>query len=351
MGAKYEDLRTLMLQVALKKPPQNYTLEQAENALRKELKELAKDYNAFRRNKLTIYELIQSVVDEVLPNRVVAALGRFAEIKQFGQGDKPIFKKKLGRQRGKQFVTQVGLSGIYETFRLDSTYLEVTTKAHGGAAIIEFERFLDGLETLDELMWIIQMGLEDQMFNEVQNALIAAIQDMPNANIHTGASFSEAAMVKLINVAKAYGPIANIFCTPEFAGTITSSGNFGTAGGYSLTEQQEMRDVGHLGVFRSANVISLPQSFLNADNVLTVLNPGTAYVIPGGGSGDEKIVKIAMEGNTIVDDYKNADRSLEIQLYKKFGVAVLTTNYYCVYQNTALYSGTGHSAWVSPFGS
>ena len=337
-NTNFKDLKELAIQVATKKPPVNYTTEQAEDVLRKELKALATDYNAYRRNKLTIFELMQEVVDHVLPNRVIESMGRFAEIKQFPQGSKPVFKKKLGQLRGKSFVTQVGLSGIYETFRLDSTYIEVPTKAHGGAAIIEFERFLDGLESLDELMFIIQESMEDAFYKDVQDALIATMSDpsMPDANKHTHAGFSDAEMVKLINTARAYGGNANIFCTSEFASKITTSGSWGVSGGLSLTEQDEMRNQGYIGAFKGAGVFVLPQSYTDYYNTTQVINPGYAYVFPTGGSADEKIVKVAMEGNTIVDDYKNADRSMEIQVYKKFGVSVLHTNYYCVYRDSQL---------------
>lgn len=336
MNTNMQDLKQLAIQVAQKKPPVNYTTEQAEDALRKELKALCPDYNAYRRNKLAIFELMQEVVDNVLPNRVIESMGRFAEIKQFPQGTKPIFKKKLGALRGKSFVTQVGLSGIYETFRLDSTYIEVPTKAYGGAAVIEFERFLDGLENLDDLMFIIQEGLEDAFYTEVQNALIATMSGMPNANVHTNASFSDANMVNLINTARAYGGNANLFCTSEFASTISSSGAWGVSGGFSLKEQDEMRNQGYLGVFKGAGVFVLPQSFTDYHNTAKVINPGYGYIFPTGGSADEKVIKIAMEGNTIVDDFKNADRSMEIQVYKKFGIAVLNTNFYCIYRNTSL---------------
>ncbi len=338
MTTDIKDLKQLAIQVATKKPPVNYTVDQAEDALRKELKALCPDYNAFRRNKLTIYELMQEVVDTILPNRVIETMGRFAEIKQFPNGTKPIFKKRLGALRGKSFVTQVGMSGIYETFRLDSSYLEVPTKAYGGAAVIEFERFLDGLESLDEIMFIIQEGLEDAFYTEVQNALIATMANMPNANVHTHAGFSANDMVTLFNTARAYGGNANLFCTPEFASTITSSGswNDGTNGGWSLKEQDELRNQGYIGMFRGAGIFVLPQSFTDYSNTVKVINPGYGYIFPTGGAADERIIKIAMEGNTIVDDFKNADRSMEIQIYKKFGVAVLNTNFYCIYRNTSL---------------
>lgn len=339
MGRDIKDLKILARQVARKQPPTNYSQADLEQAFRKELKELAKDYNHYRRNRLTIFELIQEVVDEVLPNRIVEAMGRFAEVKQFNQGQKPIFRKKVGRQRGKNFVTQVGLSGVYETFRLDSQYIEVPIQAYGGAALVELERYLDGLEEIDELVDIITEGLEDAVYKEVQNALIAAIFTMPVPNIFSTNEFNAEEMVNLINVARAYGGNATIFCPPEFAATITPSAGYSAAGGYfgSAVEEAEMRTQGWIGAFRGANTIVFPQSFEDTNNRRKQINPGLAWIIPSGGTADEKIVKVAMEGSSLVDDYKNADRSMEIQIYKKFGISVLTTNHYCVYQNTGLY--------------
>ncbi len=346
MGRELKDLKILAKQVARKQPPTNFTQQDVEKAFRAELRELAKDYNTYRRNSLTIFELIQDVIDEVLPNRVIKAIGRFSETRQFAQGQRPIFRKKLGKQRAKKFVTQVGLSGIYETFRLDSEYIEVPIQAHGGAALIELERYLDGIENIDELMDIVTDGLEEAVYREVQDALIAAISYMPSPNVYSTNEFDAEEMVKLINVARAYGGNANIFCPPEFAATITPSAGYSPDGGYfgSSVEEAEMRSQGHIGVFRGANVFVLPQSFETDENLKKQINPGLAYIIPSGGSGDERIVKVAMEGNAIVDDYKNADRSMEIQVYKKFGVSVLTTNYYCVYQNTDLY--TPEDGWT-----
>jgi len=342
MGRELKDLKILAKKVAKKQPPANFTQQDAENAFRAELRELAKDYNTYRRNKLTIFELIQDVVDEVLPNRVIDIMGRFAEVRQFAQGQKPIFKAKLGQHRYKRFITQVGLSGIYETGRLDREYIEVPVRAYGGAAVIELERYLDGIENIDELMDIILLGLEDAVYKEVMDALLANVSNMPVPNVVSTPTFDGDEMVKLINICRAYGGNANIFCPPEFAATVTPSAGFHAnilqnyAG--SPTEQDEMRNQGYIGVFRGGRLIVLPQSFEYVDNTEKVINPGLAYVIPSGGQADERIAKVAMEGGAIVDDYKNADRSMEIQIYKKFGVAILTSNYYCMYQNLEAYT-------------
>ena len=62
------------------------------------------------------------------------------------------------------------------------------------------------------------------------------------------------------------------------------------------------------------------------------VHPSWAYIFPS----DIKPVKLAFEGQTVIDEFKNADRSREIQAYKKFGIATFATNAMCVYRNETL---------------
>ena len=91
---------------------------------------------------------------------------------------------------------------------------------------------------------------------------------------------------------------------------------------------------GYLGNYKGHRVIILPQSFEDETNTKKVLDPSYAWIIPTG-SG-EKPIKVAMEGQTIVDEYVNKDRSREIQVYKKIGVGAKITNNICVYKNSQL---------------
>jgi hypothetical protein len=308
-----------------------FSYEELEDQFRMELRELAKDFNAYRRNKLVIFELMQDAVDAVLPKKVKEVIGMFAEVKTYPNGTKPVFTTRAGKNRAKQFITKVGLSGVYETFRLDNKNFEISTTAFGGAAQIELEQFLDGNANFDELVEIIMDGLEESIYDEINLALIAAITDMPAANKHSAAAFDATEMQSLVNTVMAYGSGATIFCTREFAGSIV------TATGYvSDVDKNDIRNQGYLGKFYGADIVVLPQSFTDETNTAQVINPEYAWVIPKGGSASEKVVKVAIEGETIIDESKNADMSREIQAYKKFGTAVLFVNHIGSYQNTAL---------------
>ena len=99
------------------------------------LKELAGSVNQFMKNRYDIYDIVIQVADEVAPKKVIDGIGMFAEVQVVGQNQKALFKKKLGRNRAKKFLTQVGLSGVYETFRLDTSTFELAAHAVGGGAV------------------------------------------------------------------------------------------------------------------------------------------------------------------------------------------------------------------------
>ena len=316
------------------------TVEEVESTLREELNALAKDYNSYRRNKYDIFEIMQVAADEYLPNKVIAAMGAFAEIRTYNDGQKVEFKIRKGKLRGKKFVTAASPAGVYEAFRLDSDVFSVNTKAIGGATTIDFNRYLCGDEDMAENMTVLYEGIEDAIYKMVQDALIATVEgvtaDTKTNNYAVVNGFDAQAMVTLINTVKAYGTGAIIYATREFiadmGADIIVEGTKG-APNVSSKDIDAIHDTGLIQVFRGCPIVELPQSFADDTNTEKVINPAYAYVFPTGG---EKVVKIAFEGNTQVDEFKNRDRSWELEAYKKVGVAILHTNNWAVYHNTKL---------------
>jgi len=107
---------------------EKYTAEQTSELLRAQMNILAHDYRSFRENKNTIFSLIEQTIDEVLPAKVMQQYEQFADVRTVAQGDKVVFVRRIteaSRMRAKQFVTQVGLAGRYETFMLDGELLRL----------------------------------------------------------------------------------------------------------------------------------------------------------------------------------------------------------------------------------
>lgn len=303
--------------------------------------EIANNFNCrttadFMRIKPDVFELLQEIADEYFPARLNAVLGQFAEIRQVPQGSKVEFKLRKGHQRGKQFVTQVAPSGQYETFRLDSSTFQVPVKAYGAGALVDWERFLNGDESFIELMQIIAEGIEDRIYEQIQGLMQSMMTDsrMPAANKYSGSTFDPAEMDRIIAVVRAYGKPA-IYATQEFASTITNQVGFtGATPTISEMDLVDIREKGYVGTYKGCPVIVLPQSFKDTDNKEKIMNPQFAYIIP---MGEEKIVKIVLEGLTQICEFDNRDWSSEIQMYKKVGIGIVgDVNFAGIYQNTSL---------------
>jgi hypothetical protein len=313
----------------------NYSFNELDETLRAELQEIAGSYALYRENKNVLFELIEQVVDEVLPQRVIEKYGDFADVRTFAQGDKPIFAVKVSqaaKQRAKKFVTKVGLAGVYEVFKLDGYTLEVPTEAWGGAAQIGFEEYLDGRIDMSDVIEIINDGLDECVYREIAKALKTMIGNVPNTNKRSNNTFVQTDMDELLAIADAYGR-ATIYCTFEFAATMVPDNNW-----ISNEQKNTMWNVGYLANYKGHNVVILPNSFEDTGNVVKVMDPSYAYIIP---TGADKPIKVAFEGGTAVREWENKDWSREIQTYKKFGVGLVGLNSgICVYQNTTLTQGT-----------
>lgn len=318
-------------QVAYSFGEDKFSYSDLNDTLRSELREIAGTYQLYRENKNTVFALIEETIDDVLPRKVMEQYGQFAEVKTFAQGDKPVFTQRIteaSKRRAKQFITKVGLAGIYEVFKLDGKTYEVPTSAFGGAAQIGFEEFLDGRVDFADVLDIVMEGLDRCVYVEIERALKGAVVNLQAANKSTQTDFVEAEMDRLISIADSYGQ-ATIYCTFEFAATMVPE-----EGWRSESMKDQMWSNGYLANYKGHRVIVLPQSYEDETNTVKVIDPAYAWIIPTG--GNDKPVRVAFEGQTIVDEYKNYDRSREVQVYKKMGVAAIITNNICVYVNSSL---------------
>ena len=335
-----KEMKELALCAAKNEAPANYSMENVNDALVEALREMAGSVNQFMKNRYDIYEIIIEAADEVVPKKVIDAVGVFADVQQVGQGQKALFRTRLGRTRARKFLTQVGLSGVYETFRLDHGYFELSGHAIGGACTIDFERMLDGAEDMADLVSLLTEAQTDAVYQEVQKALRAAFEKagVPENNRATGATFDGAEMMKLISTVRSYGSGAVIFAPPEFvaamgADEIAPMPANGAYGVYHPQDIDAIHNTGYINLFRGTPIVQIPQSFIDENNVETWIDPQLAYVLPTGG---EKVVKVVFEGQTQMYDFVNRDQSMEIHTYRKLGTAILTYHNWAIYKNTGI---------------
>lgn len=332
----------LAYHAARKSAPENFTEGTVDAAFRGELQKYCSSVAMFMKNRYDLYEVITKNADEIMPAKVIDRLGIFAEVVQVPQGAKVKFKtsKAASKMRAKKFLTQVGLSGVYETGRLDSDSFEVNVSAIGGGMTLDFERMLDGTDSLADVMEVLTEGLTDAIFLEVQKALRAAVDaNMPAANKVLDSAFDAKKMFKLCSTVKAYGSNAVIYAPGEFIAEmgpdaivpVTTS----VQGIYAPQDIEAIHNTGYINLFRGFPIVQIPQSFVDTDNVHTWIDPQIAYVLPVGAKG-ERIVKVVLEGNTQMSDYQNRDNSMEINCYRKIGAAIITYYNFGLYRNGSI---------------
>lgn len=322
--ADIKAIKELALYAAKKQVPAafaNQTIKDVNDALRAELKELCGTYDLYRRNKLDLFEIMQETMDEVVPAQVMQVISTFAEVKNYAHGQKPTFKIKKGKLRARKFATRATASGVYETFRLDTDTVDVNTFVIGDGAYIDFERFLSGDEDWADYMEALMDGMLHRIYKEIYNELMngAALLGKMNKKDTVG-SFSTADLDALLKIIKAYGdPV--IVATTDYINDMGDAVVEST--GATDADKEEIRNYGRILKYKGAPIIELPVSYEDETNTTEVFGGKFAFVLPSSGY---KILMVAFEGNTIVDDWTNRDRSMEIQAYKKMGTAIVTGN-------------------------
>lgn len=292
-----------------------------------ELNELGKD---FRENANLIFKLLEVNLSEVLPAKVMQMYGQFADVKNIAFGDKAVYKVKISeasKKRAKQFVTKVGEAGRYETFKLDGYQFEVATSTIGGAARIEWEEMMRGLNLNDYYSLVLE-GIDEAIYQLIADALVSMMTQLKPANKVTKNKFDEAEFDRLLTVADAYGK-ATIYCTFEFAATMVPAD-----GKWSDNMKDQIWNNGMFTTYKGHQVVVLPQSYVDTENYDKVIDPSMCYIIP---TGSEKPVKVVFEGTAQVKQFENRDWSTDINTWQRVGVASYIVNPgICIYKNTTL---------------
>ena len=327
----------LGIAAATGKIPAEYSASDVNETLREELKAF-NSYSYYRANKNVLFQLIEEIANVVVPKKVSAQFGAFAEVQSVNPGEKIVFKQRTGVSRGKRFVTVAGEYGTYRTFNVDSRDITMSPRVYAGAAILELGDFLCGRVDMAELMNIIIDGLADSIYKEIQGALVAAInaEDRPAANkgiMTTG--FDSAVFDSVLNTVAAYGDSVTIYCTRAFASTLFNQP--GWAGDSNpmtaLADYNDVREMGYVGRYKGANIVLLEQSFEDETNTTKTVEDKYAFIMP---AGKEKPVKIGIEGGTLIDEFRLQDGSVEVQAQHMFDVAVVANNYWGIVENQSL---------------
>jgi hypothetical protein len=289
MAKNLQDIKDLALHAAKRTVPtefSNKSVEDVNDALRAELKELCGTYNLYRRNKLDLFEIMQETMDAVVPAQVMQVIAQFAEVKSYPNGVKTQFKIKKGKLRARKFATRAAASGVYETFRLDTDVIDVQTFVIGDAAYIDFERFISGEEDWADYMEALMDGILHKIYEEIFNQLMngASLLGSINKTETRGGTFSKDDLLDLIKVVKAYGaPV--IVATSDYLNKMGPDEI--ATGTYADDDINAIHKYGRVLSFRGTPIVELPVSFKDETNKEEIFAGSYAFVLPTNG---EKVV-------------------------------------------------------------
>lgn len=313
---------------------ETFSAAQVNEAVIKELNELACDYRTYRENKNTIFRLIEETIDEVLPPRLLNMWEQFAEVKQIAEEERAVFRVRVSdaaKQRAKAFVARAADAARYETFILDGYEFTVNTGAVGAAARIPFQDMVTGRWSFAEMIDLILEGYDEWVYREIAAQLEQLIQDLPKANIAEANDFDEQLMDEVLAIADTYGNgPSQILCTFEFASKMLPVDAW-----VSDDMRNQRWNSGRLNAYKGHSIVILPQSLEDITNERKVVDPALAYVIP---NGMEKPVKVVLEGQTYSQEVPYLDDwSRDMQWFRKIGLGVMLYNHQmCVYRNNSL---------------
>lgn len=302
------------------------------NAIKKELN-LADNASVrdIRAVENEAFALIEEAVDEILPKKLEAVLGQFAEVKSFPRDAEVVFNiEKVGKNRAKLTISKGARGGIYRAARLDNKYFGLSTGVQTVAVYCTLEEILLGTMSLGELFTNIQEGFEEIVYKEVFEALAAGIPvaGYPRIKgddasiVSTTKAGLGASLDKVLPYVKQYG-VPTVFGS---AVAMDSLANPGDAYHLELEDSKDRRQIGIIRIYKGVKVVELPNYLVNNSNSAWAYDPRYVFVMPSG----VKPVKVALKGEMYIQKNAQAVGSETWEAHKIIGVGLAMANNFAV---------------------
>lgn len=285
------------------------------------IKELAS--NLTPNNRYELGQLIGFLVDDKFNQSVNQYIDMLADVKRVGLGDKAEFKQQLG-----QTVAKWQAKGSTATRSMVGTkYVTLETDELSVAPAIELEQLRNGQIDFTAVVQDASDKMEQKLILQVQSVLYAYWSALTSPYYATGSGTSVSNIDAIITAIGRIGSpvvLGDVALLQKFVG---SAGFTGTPVPESM--MMDFHATGLIGLYRGARLLQLNNPLINEiDMSTTLLQKGYAYVIPAGADPAKRPLKVVFEGE--VDTYETTyaqSRTLEIAMYKKVGVGLVSSRY------------------------
>lgn len=277
-------------------------------------------YQAYRRNNITLFEIIEEVVNLTISNDFmeIPFIENFVEFKNRAMGDKTAWYSE-----GKSYVSVVSFAGNHwdtnrealdagEEFTLPKEWVYIHVYD-------ELERFLLGIASLERLTDVIYRSfnkyIKERVYMQFQNVMTAVPSEFSkNGNSEEAVG----ALCDLVQAAGGYGSLT-------IAGTKAALRKLANSvpDKYFADSQREAKaNSGTIGEWEGNKLMVIPQ-VLKQGTFELALDNDTIFIM----GGDVKPIKVEFIGDTrtqeVRDGRVNNDMTMELQVQTCFGIAML----------------------------
>lgn len=299
-----------------KKDLENYLRDKINNDILKG----ATLYQAYRRNNLTLFEIIEEIVNITISNDVMECpfIDNFVEIKNRFLGDKTAWYSE-----GKTFVSVASFAGNHwdtarealdagEEFTLPKEWVYIHVYD-------ELERFLLGITTFEKLTDVIYRSfnkyLKERLYMQFQNVMTVVPDEF------SASGNSEEAVGKLCDLVQAAGGYSSLTIAGT-KGALRKLAGIVPDKMFANSQKEAKASTGIIGEWEGNRLMVIPQ-VIKPGTFELALDDSTVFIM----GGDVKPIKLEFVGDTRTQEVRdgriNNDMTMELQVQTAFGIGMM----------------------------
>lgn len=307
----------------------NFSKDETEHTLRSSLAEILdlSSHKNFRRamqaNGRAMFDVMEDVLDVLIVEGLEDQFDQFVDAKTAAIGDKPAFM--VDDYKLFSVATIAAGTNNIRRQKLDRQAFYVETEYKGVKIYAELEEYLAGKVDFSKMIAKVQRSMNAQLAADISSAIVAGYSALTSPYTYTGA-WSITEFNRMIqHVEAATGVKAMVI------GNRTSLQKVAPANiAYNGQIIESRNQLGFYSMIDGTTLYEIKQSHVPGTDTFAVGD--YLLVVP---AGDERIVKVLIEGDAIIEDSssgenRNADQSIEYTFEKKYGVGVITSTKYGV---------------------
>lgn len=277
-------------------------------------------FQAYRRNNITLFEIIEEIVNITISNDVIDCpfVDNFVEFKNRALGDKTAWYSE-----GKTFLSVASFAGNHwdtnresldagEEFTLPKEWVYVHVYD-------ELERFLLNITGLEKLTDVVYRSfnkyIKDRLFVQFQNVMTVVPSEF------SASGNSEEAVGALCDLVQAAGGYSSLTIAGT-KGALRKLANIVPDKMFATSQREAKASTGSIGEWEGNRLMPIPQ-VLKPGTFELALDDSTIFIL----GGDVKPIKLEFVGDTrtqeVTDGRVNNDMTMELQVQTAFGIGMM----------------------------